>query len=148
MYTVMLAAQSSDDPLESPDDPLGSRRTEDTLIRCASLKKIPSETVEWDRTQPGHSWSRGSQAACWSHRSSLEMIAHGPSSVFLSIAYQVHGGHRTGRRHLLQPQGQDASGEDRLHLLWPPWPHLCPPEKPLLPKELSDCWRLDSPHLV
>lgn len=65
-----------------------------------------------------------------------------------STANQVHGGHRAGHRYLLQPQSQDISWEDRLYLLRPPRPHLCPSEKPLLPKELPDCWWLDSSHMV
>ena len=70
------------------------------------------------------------------------------SHVTPSTADQVHGGHRARRRHLLQPQGQDAGREDRVHLLRPPWPHLRPAEKPILPKELPDRRRLDRPHLV
>ena len=65
-----------------------------------------------------------------------------------STADQVHGGHRARRRHLLQPQGQDAGREDRVYLLRPPRPHLRPAEKSILPKELPDRRRLDRPHLV
>ena len=79
-----------------------------------------------------------------------ELMFHGAfrSRVTPSTADQVHGGHGARHRHLLQPQGQDIGREDRVHLLRPPRPHLCPAAKPVLPEELSDRRRLDRPHLV
>ena len=65
-----------------------------------------------------------------------------------NFADQVHGGHRAGLHHQLQPQGQVGRREDRAHLPRTLRARLRPAKKPLLSQELPLGGRLDRPHLV